>query len=41
VEGLVEAVLTSVVATALMASLPRFHASALMGLKLLRGKNVP
>jgi cobalt/nickel transport system permease protein len=41
VEGLVEAVLTSVIATALMAALPRFQAQALMGLKLLRGKTLP
>ena len=40
-EGLVEATLTSFVATALMVSLPRFQASSLMGLKLLRGKDIP
>jgi cobalt/nickel transport system permease protein len=41
VEGFVEAALTSAIATGLMVSLPRFQASALNGLKILRGKTVP
>ena len=38
VEGLVEASLTSVVAVSLLSSLPQVPHSALMGIKLLRGK---
>jgi cobalt/nickel transport system permease protein len=38
VEGLVEAVLTSFVATGLMVSLPRFQNAALAGIHMLRGK---
>jgi cobalt/nickel transport system permease protein len=39
VEGLVEASLTSVTATALMSTLPQLQHSALAGLNLLKGKN--
>jgi len=39
VEGLVEATLTSFVATGLMDSLPRFQNSALAGIRMLRGKD--
>jgi cobalt/nickel transport system permease protein len=41
VEGLVEATLTSAVATGLMASLPRFHQTALVGINILRRKELP
>jgi cobalt/nickel transport system permease protein len=37
-EGLVEAAITSFVATGLMISLPRFQHTALVGIKMLRGK---
>jgi cobalt/nickel transport system permease protein len=40
VEGLVEATLTSVVATALMASLPSLQASGVIGLRMLKGKDL-
>jgi cobalt/nickel transport system permease protein len=38
IEGLVEASLTSFVATGLMVSLPRFQHTALAGIRMLRGK---
>jgi cobalt/nickel transport system permease protein len=38
IEGLVEASLTSFVATGLMVSLPRFQLTALAGIRMLRGK---
>lgn len=41
VEGLVEGVLTSVVATGLLVSLPRFQNTALAGLNMLRSKETP
>ena len=37
-EGVIEAALTSAVATGLMAALPRFHQTALAGLKMLQRK---
>jgi len=40
VEGLVEAALTSVVATALMASLPSLQASGVIGLRMLKGEDL-
>ncbi len=39
-EGIVEAVLTSCVATGLLVSLPRFHQTMLVGINALRGKQL-
>jgi len=41
VEGLVEASLTSFVATGLVISLPRFQHTALAGIQMLRGREAP
>lgn len=40
-EGVIEAALTSGVATGLMAALPRFHHTALAGISMLRRKELP